>query len=53
MTVCYECANYNHVDCTTRKPKSSKPCDCWCTKKSSEYENIFPSKRTPRGVRYK
>jgi|APSaa5957512535_1039671.scaffolds.fasta_scaffold01088_7 hypothetical protein len=41
--ICYECKNYNHVDCTTRKPKSKKRCTCWCTKKSSKYK-VIPTK---------
>lgn len=42
---CYECKNWNHVDCVKRKPKSNKKCTCWCTIKSSKYVNIFPSKK--------
>lgn len=37
MTDCYECKNWNHVDCVSRKPKSKKKCTCWCTKKDSHY----------------
>lgn len=51
---CYECQNYNHVDCVKRKKRpKSKSCGCWCNKKSSKYVNIFPSKKTPRGIHYK
>jgi len=38
--ICYECENYNHVDCTSRK-KHKKPCFCWCAKKSSKYNLIM------------
>lgn len=45
MTNCYECNNYNHVDCVCRKPKSKKKCNCWCTKKDSTYNLIMNKTR--------
>ena len=41
MKICYECENYNHVDCVMRKKKSRKICNCWCIKKSSKYEIVM------------
>jgi len=50
--ICYECRNYNHQDCVSRKPKSKKKCSCWCTRKDSKYYNIKLPGKTIRGNRY-
>jgi hypothetical protein len=45
MPICYECLNWNHVDCVIRKPRSKKKCSCWCTKKGKYLKPKIKKKR--------
>lgn len=44
MTDCYECKNYNHVDCTVRVGRHGANCDCWCLG-DKNYRVQLPSKK--------
>jgi len=39
---CYECQNYNHVDCVLLKPNSKKKCGCLvCHSPDSKYKKLY------------
>jgi len=49
---CYECENYNHIDCRNKKTSidgKTQACACWCTKPNTKYYNIIMNKTKVRG----